>query len=154
MPKKEFSIFDITEFSFGRKFALLGRLYFTELSRSLKHLEIERNFSVLVLIDKMGNQCSQKFIADTLHIDKTMMVGVIDDLSEKKFIKRTQNPSDRREYWIQLTDKAKKHMPEIKETVRRINKTTLKGLSEAEAAKFHKQMQVIYKNVKSLSQSS
>src|SRR5579872_1106126 len=116
MPKNEFSIFDITEFSFGRKFGLLGKLYFAELARSLKHLEIERNFSVLLLIDKMGNQCSQKFIADTLHIDKTMMVGVIDDLSEKKFIKRIQNPSDRREYWIQLTDKAKKHMPDIKET--------------------------------------
>lgn len=133
---------------------MLGKLYFAELCRSLKHLEIERNFSVLVLIDKMGDRCTQKFIADALHIDKTMMVGVIDDLSKKKFIKRTQNPSDRREYWIQLTDKAKKHMPEIKETVRRINKATLNGLSEPEAVKFYKQLQLIYQNVKKISQPS
>ena len=154
MSKKEFSIFDITEFSFGRKFSLLGKLYFAELVHSLEHLDIERNFSVLVLLDKMGNQCSQKFIADNLHIDKTMMVGVIDDLSKKKYIKRVQNPNDRREYWIQLTDKAKKTMPEIKETVQRLNKLTLKGLSEAEVAKFHKQLQRIYLNVKKLSHTS
>lgn len=152
MSNTEFTIFDVPEFSFGRKFSLLGKLYFAELLKSLKHLGIERNFSVLVLIDKMGNKCTQKFIADTLHIDKTMMVGVIDDLSAKKFITRAQNPADRREYWIQLTPKAKKHMPEIKRTVTRINKTTLQGLSETEKAKFHKTLRLIYSNVKKLSQ--
>lgn len=154
MAKKEFSIFEITEFSFGRKFSLLGKLYFAELVKSLKHLGLEKHFSVLVLIDKMGSKCTQQFIADTLHIDKTMMVGVIDDLSKKKFIARTQNPDDRREYWIQLTDKAKKHMPEIKKTVNRINKTTLKGLSGAEQERFHKALQLVYSNVKKLPQSA
>lgn len=153
MTKKELSIFELPEFSFGRKFGLLGRLFFIELSKNLRHLGIERSFSVLVLIDKVGNQCSQKFIANTLHIDKATMVGVIDDLSKKGFIKRTQNPDDRREYWIQLTDKGKKHIPEIKDTVKRMNNATLKGLTEAEIKKFHKQLQLIYNNVKNLSHS-
>jgi DNA-binding MarR family transcriptional regulator len=154
MSQKRFTIFEVTEFSFGRKFGLLGKLYFAELAKSLEHLGLERNFSVLVLIDKMGNKCTQQFIADTLHIDKTTMVGVIDDLSKKKFIIRTQNPNDRREYWIQLTEKAKKHMPEIKKTVKRINKTTLKGLSEPEQERFHEALQLIYNNVRNLSQTA
>ena len=154
MAKKEFSIFEITEFSFGRKFSLLGKLYFAELVKNLKHLGIEKHFSVLVLIDKVGSKCTQQFIADTLHIDKTMMVGVIDELSEKKFIIRTQNPSDRREYWIQLTPKAKKHIPEIKKTVIRLNKSTLKGLSETEQKRFHEMLQLVYSNVKKLPQSA
>src|ERR1700735_4350077 len=107
MGKKEVSIFKIEGFSYGRKFSLLGRLYLSALAKELKHLGLERHFSVLILIDKMGNECCQKFIADTLHIDKAMMVGVLDDLSKKGFIKRIQNPSDRREYFIQLTDKGK-----------------------------------------------
>jgi len=154
MQKDEFTIFDVPEFSFGRKFGLLGKLHFAELSRSLKHLGIEKNFSVLVLIDKIGDKCTQQFIADTLHIDKALMVGAIDDLGKKKFITRTQNPLDRREYWIQLTDKAKKYMPEIKSTVARINKTTLQGLNEKEKATFHKTLRLIYSNVKNLSQPS
>lgn len=151
---RELSIFDFLEFSMGRKFGLLGRLYLGGLSKNLKHLGIERHFSVLVLLDKMGDQCSQKFLADTLHIDKTMMVGVIDNLGEKGFIKRTQNPKDRREYWIQLTPKAKKHMPEIKAAVNKMNKAIMEGMSPSETKQIHKQLQLIYKNLKHISQSS
>jgi len=150
MHPKEVSIFEIEEFSFGRKFGLLGRLYHTFLAENLKHLGIQKHFSVLVLLDRMGDHCSQKFIADTLHIDKTMMVGVLDDLGSKGFIKRISNPSDRREYWIQLTPKAKKHMPEIKKTVNTINKTILKELTSKEIKDFHNRLNTIYHNLTQL----
>jgi len=151
MNQKEISIFEIEEFSFGRKFGLLGRLYLSVLAEKLKHLGIKKHFSILVLLDKMGDQCSQKFIADTLHIDKTMMVGMMDDLGSKGFIKRTVNPLDRREYRIQLTPKAKKHMPEIKKTVSEINKIIMKELSDNEIKAFHSRLNAIYKNIKSIS---
>lgn len=147
------SIFDIPEFSFGRRFALLGNLYFQLLSKRLQHLGIEKNFSILVLIDKMGDQCSQKFIADTLHIDKTIMVGILDQLSEQGVIKRTQNPSDRRQYWVQLTEKGKARMPEITKVVNTLNESVLTGMTPAEAAKFEKQLQLIYRNIQNISQS-
>jgi MarR family transcriptional regulator for hemolysin len=153
LSQQETSIFDIPEFSFGRKFALLGHLYFDLLSERLKHLGIEKNFSILVLIDKMGDHCSQKFIADTLHIDKTMMVGVLDHLGELGFVKRTQNPSDRRQYWIQLTEKGKAHMPAIKEVVNKLNESVLEGLSPSETIQFQQQLQLIYKNIQTISQS-
>ncbi|HTA82441.1 MAG TPA: MarR family transcriptional regulator [Bacteroidia bacterium] len=151
MPQKEVSIFEIEEFSFGRKFNLLGRLYLSVLAEKLKHLGIKRHFSVLVLLDKMGNHCSQKFIADTLHIDKTMMVGVLDDLGSQGFIKRIKNPEDRREYWIQLTPKAKKHMPEIKNTVSTVNKAILKELDHQQIKDFHYRLNEVYKNIKRIS---
>jgi hypothetical protein len=83
MPKKEISIFEFEDFSYGKKFGLLGRLYLSALSKQLEHLGLEKHFSVIVLIDKIGNHCSQKFLANTLHIDKTMMVGVLDDLGKR-----------------------------------------------------------------------
>jgi DNA-binding MarR family transcriptional regulator len=145
---KQNSIFDFKDFSYGRKFDLLGKLYHSELVKNLKHLEIERQFSVLVLLDKMGSQCCQKLLGEMLNIDKAMMVGVIDDLSGKGFIKRTQNPKDRREHWIQLTTKGKDSMPEILATVNRMNKSIMKGLSPAEINKLHNQLDIIYKNMK------
>ena len=153
MSTPQASIFDIPEFSFGRRFALLGNLYFQLLSKRLQHLGIEKNFSILVLIDKMGDQCSQKFIADTLHIDKTIMVGILDQLSEQGVIKRTQNPSDRRQYWVQLTEKGKGRMPEITKVVNTLNESVLTGMTPTEAVKFEKQLQLIYRNIQSISQS-
>jgi MarR family transcriptional regulator for hemolysin len=153
MSTPQASIFDIPEFSFGRRFALLGNLYFQLLSKRLQHLGIEKNFSILVLIDKMGDQCSQKFIADTLHIDKTIMVGILDQLSEQGVIKRTQNPSDRRQYWVQLTEKGQARMPEIRNVVNTLNESILAGMTSAEAAKFEKQLQLIYRNIQHISQS-
>jgi DNA-binding MarR family transcriptional regulator len=145
------SVFDFEEFSYGRKLGMLGKLYQAELAKSLKHLGIERQFSVLVLLDKMGSQCSQKLVGEMLHIDKAMMVGVIDYLSGKGFIKRTQNPKDRREYWIQLTAKGKESMAEILSAVNRLNKSILKGLSQSEVKKLHAQLEMIHKNLEDIS---
>jgi len=147
MSKKNVSIFEIEGLSYGRKFNLLGRLYLAALAKELKHLGLDRHFSVLILIDKMGDQCCQKFIADTLHIDKAMMVGVLDDLGKKRFIKRTINPSDRREYFIHLTAKGKKAMPEIISTVSRLNENIMKNLSQPEVKKLHGQLESIYKKL-------
>ena len=145
------SIFDFPEFSMGRKFGLLGKLYLAQLARNLKHLGIEKQFSILVLLDKMGNKCSQKVVGEMLHIDKTLMVGVMDNLLKKGFIKRTENPNDRREYWIQLTAKGKKCIPAILQTVRRLNKHILKDFTKAEEKKLNIQLEVIYKKLKNIS---
>jgi DNA-binding MarR family transcriptional regulator len=147
MNPEEFSIFDVERFSFGKKFGILGRLYLSVLSKQLKELGLDRHFSVLVVINELGENCCQKFIADALHVDKAMMVSVLDDLTEKGFIKRTQNPEDRRKYWISLTPKGKKSIPLIWEKVDNLNKAILKELSEPEAQKFHKHLKSIYANL-------
>ncbi len=152
MSKKKISIFDMTEFSFGRKFGLLGRLFHAQLSDRLKHIGIKKHFSILVLIDKMGDHCSQKFIADTLHIDKTLMVGALDELVGVGFIKRVQNPSDRREYWIQLTEKGQAQIPKIKETLATMNDKAMAGLSELEIKRLHKYLAILYKNIEAMAQ--
>ncbi len=149
--KKQNSVFDFEDFSYGRKFDLLAKFYHTGLIKDLEHLGINKQFSVLVLLNKMGSQCSQKLIGDLLHIDKAMMVGVIDGLSGKGFIKRMQNPNDRREYWIQLTAKGKHSMPEILATVNRLNKSIMKGLTQPEVKKLHSQLETIYKNLQAIS---
>ena len=150
---KQPSIFDFPEFSMGRKFGLLGKLYLAQLAKNLKHLGIEKQFSILVLLHKMGSKCSQKVIGEMLHIDKTLMVGVMEDLLKKGFITRKQNPNDRREYSIQLSVKGKKSIPAILKTVSRLNKQILTGLSKKEEDKLHYQMETIYKNLKHISES-
>jgi MarR family transcriptional regulator, transcriptional regulator for hemolysin len=153
MSKKKVSVFELKDVSYGKKFNLLGKLYLSVLSKQLKHLQLDSHFSILIIINEVGDQCSQKFIANMLHIDKAMMVGILDDLSSKGFIKRTQNPSDRREYFIHLTAKAKKNMPEIIATVNRLNKSIRKTMKQPEIKKLHTQLESIYKNLLAIANS-
>ena len=150
MIQEKISIFDVDDFSIGRKLGTLGKLYHSVLVKELKHLGIERHFSILVLLDRIGSKCSQKFIADTMHIDKAMMVGVLDNLVEKGFIRRVKNPSDRREYWIQLTGKGKRCMPEIKATVCKINDLVMKEISSYEVNRIQEYLRIMYENVISI----
>jgi len=148
--KDDLSLFAIPEFSLGRKFSLLGKLYFTVLSDKLKHLGIDKHFSILVLIERTGDHCSQKFIADTLHIDKATLVGKLDNLEMQGFIKRIHNPADRREYWIQLTDKAAASIPEIQTVINQVNEMMMTGLTPGEATVFNNLLHRLYDNIQNV----
>ena len=150
MKKDDLTLFDIPEFSLGQRFSLLGKLYFSILSDKLKHLGIDKHFSILVLIERTGDHCSQKFIADTLYIDKATLVGKLDNLEKQGFIKRIHNPADRREYWVQLTDKAAACIPEIQAVITQVNEMMTAGLTPEEAAVFHTALHNIYDNIRNI----
>lgn len=134
----------------GRHLAILTKMYYGALSKQLEHLEIEKHYSVLVLIENSEHPCTQQYISDTLKIDKASMVSVIDYLSEKKLIKRTNNPADRRAYWIELTPKAHLIMPELHEKINELNKVALKGLNKTQALEFNKALCLISENLDNL----
>jgi DNA-binding MarR family transcriptional regulator len=59
-----------------------------------------------VLIRTQGPR-SQQYIGEALRIDRTTMVGVIDDLERRGLVQRVRDPDDRRRYAVSLTDKAR-----------------------------------------------
>ena len=87
----------------GRSLAILAKTYYGALTKRLEHLEIERYYSILILIENHGAACTQQFICDELRMDKVSMVRIVDYLIEKKYVKKVVNPKDRREHFIQLT---------------------------------------------------
>jgi MarR family transcriptional regulator for hemolysin len=131
----------------GRHMAVLTKMYYGALSKKLENLDIERHFSVLIMLDKSASYCSQKCISDFLMIDKASMVRVIDYLSDKALIKRSVNPDDRREHIIALTDKAKKILPKIHQAVEELNKKIVTGLSKEEIKRFYDCLGIIEHNL-------
>jgi DNA-binding MarR family transcriptional regulator len=134
----------------GRHLAILTKMYYGALSKRLEHLEIEKHYSLLVLVEGSDLKCTQKYISEKLKIDKTSMVSVIDYLAAKGFIKRISNPDDRREYWIELTPKAQELMPEIHREINLMNKIAMKGLNRNETEEFNKALDIISGNLNSL----
>jgi len=106
---------------FGTTLALITKKYFGALGQSLKQLELDRNYSVLLLLDNENRSVSQQFIADYLLIDKTQMVRIMDYLTKEGMITKELNALNRREYLVSLTPKAKKVIPVIKSSIDQIN---------------------------------
>lgn len=62
-----------------------------------------RQCAVLAIIEA-GRSLSQQDIAETLRVDRTTMVAVIDSLEQMELVARVPQPTDRRKNVITLTD--------------------------------------------------
>ena len=134
----------------GRSLSLIAKTYFGALTKRLEHLEVERYYSILIIIENCDSGCTQQYICNSLGIDKVSMVRILDYLIEKKYIKKVVNPDDRREHFVALTPKAKKVMPEIYEEIEGLNTIAFKGLSREQRRDFYKNIAQIYGNVQDL----
>lgn len=130
----------------GRHLTVLSKRYVGVLTKKLEDLDIERHYSLLLLLHYKPD-CNQKCIGDILHIDKTSLVGVIDYLEGKGYVKRELNPNDRREYFIRLTEKAKQEIPQIIDAVNTTNMIALKGFTEEEVRTFFRVLSEAYDNL-------
>jgi DNA-binding MarR family transcriptional regulator len=131
----------------GKLCSMVTKPYFGALLARTEHLGIEKNFSVLILIEKKQD-CTQQFISDTLQIDKVSMVKIIDGFAKQGLVEREQNPKDRREYFIELTAKGRRLMPKIHKAIDDINKEAFKGISDRERDQFYKLLIRVADNVK------
>jgi DNA-binding MarR family transcriptional regulator len=131
----------------GKLCAMVTKPYFGALVARLEYLGIEKNFSVLILLEEKGN-CTQQDISDALQIDKVSMVKIIDGFAKKGFVKRVQNAKDRREYFIELTPKARKMLPVIHKGISELNEEAFKGIKDADRKKLYKMLLKINDNIK------
>ena len=114
----------------GRMFSFLGKSYLHLLRNKLQHLDIDRNFFALILIESSEGEINQQQLALLLDTDKVSIVRIVDYLSEKGFVKRVRTSDDRRKHNLVLTEKAKAALPEIKKCISELNQLVFSGLSE------------------------
>jgi len=124
------------EIPVGTRTLILSKLYYGVLSKSLENIDTERYFSVLYYIQNHDGCCCQQNICDTLAIDKTAMVKILDLLSKDGFIERKTNPKDRRAHNIHLSAKGKKETKEITKAFEKLDEEIFSGIPEKEVETF------------------
>jgi DNA-binding MarR family transcriptional regulator len=95
-----------------------------------------RHASVLVVIDAEGPM-SQRALGRRLRIDKSPMVGVVDDLERLGLAERRRSESDRRVQDIHLTDKGRRVLERVIRIADIENETSLSVLDDEERAQLH-----------------
>ena len=62
-----------------------------------------KEYAVLNVLQSTGAM-SQQALGETLGVDRTTMVALMDELERKRLVERSRNPEDRRAYALAITD--------------------------------------------------
>lgn len=139
-----------SELPLGRHLAVMGRYYYGALLNKLGMIDIDRHYSLLMILSRSKQALTQQMLGEQLHIDKTSMVRIIDSLVDKGYVIRQQSEGDRRCHHILLTQDGHTILPQIERAVKELNNQVMNGLSEEEQQQFHKALCTITKNLQDL----
>jgi DNA-binding MarR family transcriptional regulator len=95
-----------------------------------------KHAQVLLVIDAEGPM-SQRALGRRLRIDKSPMVGLLDDLERRELAERRRSDSDRRVQAIHLTEDGRDVLARVVELAEAENARTFEPLDDAEREVLH-----------------
>jgi DNA-binding MarR family transcriptional regulator len=131
----------IPEELLGSPLFLLARLGYTLKARLVEEFE-QAGFSIYqygVLATLGQGACgTQAMIADVLQLDRSQLVGVLDELEERELIERQRDPNDRRRHAVSLTSEGKRQLIKLRKLVKGIEEAVLEPLEPRSRDLLHK----------------
>jgi len=102
----------------------------------LPNLKIQaRHVGVMTVVSEWGPS-SQKTIGDTLQIDRTTMVGLVDELESLGLVTRSPDPADRRAALVNLTSDGGRVLRTAWTIIESLEANFLRPLSAKQRAQF------------------
>ena len=90
-----------------------------------------KHYGVLSVLEERGS-ITQHEIGKCVYVDRTTMVGIIDDLEKKGLVERKEHPTDRRSHAVYLTAKGKETLGKAHHLASSVDKQFLECLSAKE----------------------
>jgi DNA-binding MarR family transcriptional regulator len=122
---------DAAEFA-GQLFFRLWRASHTRIAEKLESIGLTpASFGVLNLLGSRG-PAIQLEIGQTMGIDPSTMVALLDGLEQARLVTRTPHPKDRRAREVALTPKGRKALERARKLNGEVEDEVLRGLNKTE----------------------
>jgi DNA-binding MarR family transcriptional regulator len=125
----------------GSTLFLLARVGYALKARLVEEFE-QAGFSIYqygVLATLSVGACgTQATLADLLHLDRSQLVGVLDELEQRELIERQRDPNDRRRHAVSLTSEGKRQLVKLRKLVTGIEEAALAPLDPRSRDLLHK----------------
>jgi len=102
---------------------LLGRLGTELKKKAFDELEAAgfgiHDYKVLALLGE-GECTAQSTMAELIHVDRSQLVGLLDDLEERGLVERRRAKDDRRRHNLILTSEGREQLKQLRAIVKRV----------------------------------
>jgi MarR family transcriptional regulator, lower aerobic nicotinate degradation pathway regulator len=98
------------------------------------------HYSVLAILGE-GARETQAMIADTLALDPSRLVALLDSLEERELVVRQRDPDDRRRHVVTITDDGKRELSRLRAIVQEVEEEFLAPLDAKSRKAFHETLQ-------------
>jgi DNA-binding MarR family transcriptional regulator len=123
--------------------ARFGRVF---LSQKMKRFHIGFSEQIVLMFLAHHEYINQEYISKFFLIDKGAIAKTLAKLEEKNLIIRKENPENKRENIIVLSEEGKKIQHHMKASLDEWNTAFMKGLSENEVAELDRMIRIVSAN--------
>lgn len=127
-------------FPLGKLFGLLTKQYLSILSAKLEDIPLNRYYYPFWLIAQNNGTITQQALSKQLHADKVVVVRIVDYLESIGFIKRKENPEDRRSHLLKITKKGDPFIHIIEEAIKSTDQLFLENIGHENQARFSSEL--------------
>lgn len=104
-----------------------------------------REIAIVVILDERGAM-SQRELSDITRIDRRLVVGLIDALEERGWVRRERNEADRRSYALRLTAAGREVMVRARTDLARGEQALTGKLSSRQRARLRRHLLALLEN--------